>query len=247
MEDASDPAAAEAELKQALARSTRKGSAELAWLAEQLPDTLYSEAADKAEAAHGLGTRVADLYSEARAAATAPPPDLPALAAPIEEALSAARAALAAQIEAALQPAPQPLHRFQSALIQHLTALDRTAAAAAETLDRAKDGEPPPAAREILGTLRGGGGGPVFEDDKGDNQQGFSWPEHKDKDGKVDVPAGSSSGKGSTMVITGGGTITSDQGFRLVSGTSKIVITPGGILIDGPVVDVKGKPINLNC
>lgn len=184
------------------------------------------------------------LYFEARElAASTPLPELPALAAPIEEALADARQGLGKQLDEALQAAPPAFHRLQSALIEQLTALDRTATTATEILARARDGEPPPEAREILGKLRGGGGGDDnFTKDAKDGGQGFSWPENKDKK----IPAGGSKGKGSTMVIKGGGTITSDEGFRLVSGGSKIEITPGGILIDGPVVNVKGAPINLN-
>ena len=47
-------------------------------------------------------------------------------------------------------------------------------------------------------------------------------------------------------MLTSRCTFTSDDGFRITSGGSKIEITPGGILIDGPTVTIKGKPINLN-
>ena len=133
--------------------------------------------------------------------------------------------------------------RLQSALIEHLTAIDRTATAANAMLQKAKDGVPPQEAQEILGNLRGGGGGDnAFTKDAKADQQGFSWPEHKDKK----IPAGSSSGKGSKMTVNNGGTLDAPNGFRIVSGGSKIELTPGGILIDGPIVNVKGAPINLN-
>jgi hypothetical protein len=115
-------------------------------------------------------------------------------------------------------------------------------------LAKAKDGVPPREAQEILGALRGGGGGDnAFTKDAKADQQGFSWPEHTDpKDPTKNVKAGSSSGKGSKMTVNNGGTLDAPNGFRIVSGGSKIELTPGGILIEGPTVTVKGTPIDLN-
>jgi type VI secretion system secreted protein VgrG len=238
------PEEAEAALKQVIARAARRKGAELVWLAEQLPDDFYDEGGRLEETARELSSRVTGLFFEARALSSlAPSPELPSLAKPLEEQLAAVRERLAEQLEDALAPMPPALHRLQSALIEHLTATDRTAASAAEMLSRAKDGEPPPEAADVLGTLRGGGGGDrVFTQDGKAGGQGFSWPENKAKN----IPAGQSSGKGSTMTIKNGGTLEAPDGFRIVSGGSKIELTPGGILIDGPVVNVKGSPINLN-
>ena len=235
---------AEAALKQVLGRATRKKGAEMVWLAEQLPDDLYTQGARMEESARAVTSQVLGLYFDARAtAAKAPSPDLPDLAAPLEEAISGARESIQKQLEEALSAAPPPLHRLQSALIEHLTAIDRTATAANAMLQKAKDGVPPQEAQEILGNLRGGGGGDnAFTKDAKADQQGFSWPENKDKK----IPAGSSSGKGSKMTVNNGGTLDAPNGFRIVSGGSKIELTPGGILIDGPIVNVKGAPINLN-
>ena len=73
---------------------------------------------------------------------------------------------------------------------------------------------------------------------------GFSW----DASPSGDVPAGSSpKGKGSSMTIKGGGEIVAPDGFRISSGGSSIEVTPGGIVIKGPVVTIVGAPVKLNC
>ena len=54
-------------------------------------------------------------------------------------------------------------------------------------------------------------------------------------------------GKGSKMTIKGGGTIEAPDGLTICSGASSIKIAPSGIVITGPIVEVVGHPIKLNC
>ena len=51
----------------------------------------------------------------------------------------------------------------------------------------------------------------------------------------------------SVLTVKGGGTIDAPQGLLLKCGGSSIELTAAGVFIKGPIVDVVGTPIKLNC
>jgi type VI secretion system secreted protein VgrG len=250
------PEAAEAALESAVTAATRRKNAELLWLTEQLPDAHHEHGYRLQQAARESGREVTALLLATRSLAALEPEERLERAAGLEEELVTARAAIGAQLDEALRPAPPEMSRLQNALVARLTELDGTAKRGLDAIDRARAGEPPEPAEAILGSVRGGGGA----DDK------FS------KEGAASV-----------MTIHGGGTITSNDGFKIVVGGSvidmksdsidiksaKITLHDGTIELNGstikvvggdvaisgkPIkitsegdVDVHGKPIKLNC
>lgn len=89
--------------------------------------------------------------------------------------------------------------------------------------------------------LRGGGGG-FDEDDAEVGEDKAIKPFYHPSTGEEIHP----DGKGTLITLTNGGEIQGPQGLRLSSGGSFIELTPGGVVIGGPEVVIKGGPIRLN-
>ncbi|MFT3767297.1 MAG: type VI secretion system tip protein TssI/VgrG [Minicystis sp.] len=246
-------------------RAAEIRSAKLLWLGEQLDPDAYPigqivlaqvkridlQTEEIARGAAGVAQAASALA--ARAEAGAPGEAIARGAARVLERAAVidrrarfAREAIAYGIEDNRDPAG-PLVRLQEAAIAQLEAnaerlarvradVGRASAEAAFLVARARGGD------LAGGSGRGGGGGTSGVFDPAD----VKFKDYRDSAGQSTAsPTGL---KGSKLAITGGGEISSPQGFKIDCGGSSIEITPGSISItsSGPIT-INGAPIKLNC
>lgn len=237
----SDAASTESALQAAVRYASRRRGAELTWVTELLPEPHYERGMELSSQVRDIGDEVAALYLAARdfgartALAELAEEALPLeeqiaaiveQAAPIEQQLAAAKARIASALAEVLEPAAEPLHRLQKSLVTFLTDMDRAGDEAMAMLESAKAGEPPVAAGEILGRMKGGGGAFAPSAAKAEIK-----PNYTDKgDTKLD--------KGSSLLsVTGDGAIIA---------TGKLLLTAAHVIVNGPEVTIEGGTIKVN-
>jgi type VI secretion system secreted protein VgrG len=135
---------------------------------------------------------------------------------------------------------PPGLEKVTSLHEKHLGSVRDRMAAASQSLaaSHAAAAELLPAQQASGEGFGGGGADPVFREGQ---EVKFAYTKPGTSE-KVETAQGSVLDIGS-----GGGQINSPGGFRIACEGSSIEMTPGGIIINAPMVTILGKPIKLNC
>jgi type VI secretion system VgrG family protein len=234
-----DAATGEAALEGFLRASSDVLGAVTRWVTEAVPPEHYDTAMLMQRMAVSCLETAITLYLESRTLANDPPPDVAPRAANGTLRVVALREMVASEIDQALKPQPSEMQRVQTATVDQLREADRLAQAADRIYGQAARGEPAEPMTEVTGTMRGGGGAEDQFSKVGSREGGMFGHVKRalEEAGQID--------KASEMTIKGGGTIYSDDGFKIVCGGNTIELTPGGIEINGVAVKIKGATIHI--